>query len=435
MLRALSTAGFVLAISVSVLPSQQLQEGLQTQTTMLPPGSGQLLATPTGLVYFDGQDLQFAAPAQPAQSRLHFPGFRFGSFTIDAGNGHVLFGESSQHELWLVSLAGPLPTAPLTTVMWNYDAALLSPQRAVVSARLGGFAAPDNELIAVDLVTGQQQVFASIPGASGPVEVAANGDLYYATGSPSFPTPPGTARIVRFRAAVVANALQQQSVLTLAQAEAVAAGLDSVADLAFDDDGDLHFTDWFNTRIGEVDDADGPAARVGAGVANYSASFLSPASLQFVRTTGMGVFEPFQPQGGGLLVLETDYFSQSQMRTVRSSEAQLVATAPNPIQTGAFALIVVNGPSNGIGVVAIAGSTTPGIVPIAMPGFEQPLLWSPALLSPLLALLPLDAMGNGSLQIQNPGFAPILAATAQAAMVSATGVLGATPPIALLLTQ
>ena len=431
MLRTLLTAGLGLAL-VSSLLCQQLPEGLQSQTTALPPSSGQAVSTSAGLVFFDGNDLQLA---QPPQSLLHFPTFRFGSFTLDVGNGRVLFGESSSHELWLVPLTGPAPAAPLTTMAWNYDASLLSPQRAVVSARLGGFSAPDNQLFAVDLATGQQQVFASIPGASGPVEVAQNGDLYYATGSASFPTPPASAVVMRFRSPVIAAALQQQAVLTLAQAEIVVSGLDSAADLAFDDDGDLHFTDWFNARIGEVNDADGPSPQLGAGVASYGTAALSPASLQFLPGVGVGVFEPFQMPRGQLLVLETDYFSQSQLRTLRAQPAQLAVTVANPIPTGNFVVVALNGPSLGIGVLAIDGQTATGLVPLAVPGFEQPLLWSPALLSPVLALVAFDAAGNCSLQLQNPGFAPMLAGTVQVATVSVSGVLGATPPASLLLTQ
>jgi hypothetical protein len=345
----------------------------------------------------------------------------------------VLFGESSNQTLWRLPLSGSGSPVALGTLAWNYDAALLTPQTAVVSARLGGFAAPDNELIAVDLATGNQQVFAQVPGASGPVAVAANGDLYYATGSASFPTPPGTAHIVRFRAAVVANALQQNLVLGPAQAELVWSGLDSVADLAFDDDGDLHFTDWFNARLGEVNDVDSATPSLGAGIASYGSGPLGAASLQFVPANSGGVFEPFQPLGGEMLVLETDYFATSQLRTVRSVQPTVVTTAPGPVAPGPFAFVAQQGPRNGIALLAIAGATAPGTVPLAVPGFEQPLWWSPALFAPILVVLPFDANGDGTVQLTNPGFAPALPATAQIATISLVGVLGATDPLPLLL--
>mgnify|MGYP000666357410 CR=1 FL=1 len=56
----------------------------------------------------------------------------------------------------------------------------------------------DNEVIAVDLQSGQTDVIARIPGASGPLLVEPTGDLLYATASAAFPAPPGRLQFPGF---------------------------------------------------------------------------------------------------------------------------------------------------------------------------------------------------------------------------------------------
>ena len=161
---------------------------------------------------------------------------------------------------------------------------------------------------------------------------------------------------------------------------------------------------------------------------------MFPTTLQFVPGNGGGVFEPFQQPNGSLLVHETDYTAISRVRRLRAAPADLSANGGSPIPAGAFVLTTVNGPSLGLGIVAFAFDATPGTFTLQVPGFEQPLLWSHALVSaPMLATIPFDASGAAALALFNPGLTPANAATAQVAFVSAVGVLGATAPIGLLL--
>ncbi|HEU4420453.1 MAG TPA: hypothetical protein VFT55_16065, partial [Planctomycetota bacterium] len=216
--------------------------------------------------------------------------------------------------------------------------------------------------------------------------------------------------------------------------ETVVAGLDSAGDLAFDDDGDLLFVDWFNSRIGEISDAAGHSPTTAAPLADYGLAAVFPTTLQFVPGNGSGVFEPFQPANGSLLVHETDFTAISRTRRLRAAPADLSATTGSPIPAGPFALTVANGPNLGLGIVAVAFGATPGTFTLQVPGFEQPLAWSHALVStPMLATIAFDSGGAAALPLVNPGFGPATAATAQVVFVSAAGMLGATAPLALLL--
>jgi hypothetical protein len=416
--------------------SQQLQAGLQATTQSLPAGSGNVLHTPNGVVVFDGLALRLLPPNQPPQTLLQFATSRFGSFTLAAGPQHVLFGESSNNEVWLVPLQGQAPAAPLATVVFNYDAVLLDPQRALLSAKTSGFATLDNDLVLLNLVTGQTRILATLPGASGALALADNGDLYYGTASLAFPPAPGSVAVLRVRRPVLDAAIANQIVLGLAATETVITGLDAIGDLAFDDDGDLWFTDWFNSRVRELNDVAGPAPTVAPIAVDYATAAVSASSLQFLPGPGPFVLEPFQPLGGTLLIQETDFGSTSQLRHLRSAPASLTVSVAGPIPAGAFDLVTAAGPANGVGVLAFATAVGNGSVPVALPGFEQPLHWSPALLAgAVLVPIGFDAAGHASLTILNPGFAPALAATAQVAFVSALGSLGATAPLALSIGQ
>ena len=424
---SLGTTGLLLA--------QQSPEGWVASVDPLAAQIGLVLETSSGKVTFDGTAVVLTPAGQPGTVLLQLPGFVYGSFLLAAGPGHVLFGHTgSLDAIWHLPLQGSPPAQPLAIVTLNYDAVMLTPTSALVSARTGGWGVVDNDLLVLDLLTGSTQLVVRAPGASGPLAIAANGDVYYATGYAGIPMPPGMTTVLRFRRPRLDLALSTHRVLGLAHAETVIAGLDSAGDLAFDDDGDLLFVDWFNSRVGEISDAVGSSPWLSAPVADYGLAAVFPTTLQFVPGNGGGVFEPFQRANGSLLVHETDYTAISRTRRLRAAPADLSATGGSPIPAGPFALTAVNGPNLGLGIVAIAFDATPGTFPLQVPGFEQPLHWSHALATaPMLATVAFDASGVATLALVNPGFVPANAATAQVAFVSAAGVLGATAPIGLLL--
>lgn len=420
----------------AALSAQQIAEGIASQVVPLPTAASCPLALGVDdHVWFDGTDLWRATAAQPPQSLLHLPSFVFGSFTVPVGAGLLLFGETTNHRLWLVPLQGPATAQPLATAAFNYDAAAFDAQHAIVSAKTGGFGAATNDLLLVDLANGSVQPLASLPGASGPVAVAANGDIFYATASNAFPTPAGQTSVLRFPHAVVANAIQQGAVLTASDATVVFAGIDAAADICFDDDGDLLFTDWFQNTLGELNDVDGPAPWLSAPLVLYG-SAPGAAAVQFVPGGAGTVFEPFQPAGAAVAVFETDYVSTSSLRLLTTARADLTPFAATPIPTGVVTVQVHGGPANGLGTLAIALDATPGTGTFAVAGFEQPLDWSLALLgTPILWPTVFDAQGNLSVTLYNPGFASPTAATAQVALLSAAAVLGSSTMRTLSLGQ
>ena len=412
----------------SLLPTQVPAEGLQATVHALPGSVAAALVHPLGIVTFDGQDLVLVSPAQPPQVVLHLPAPAFASFLADAGGDRVLFADSTD-AVWLVPLHGPAPTAPLATVPFAYDAARHPTGRVVVSAKRGGFASADNDLVWLDLATGATATLAVLPGASGPVEVDAHrGDVYYATAANAFPPPPGSCRVLRLPFATIAQATAP---LGLQHAQVVHAGLGAASDLALDGDGDLHFTDWVNERIGAIDDATGAAPAAGPVTVDYAAAPLGAVTLQYAPAAPF-VFEPFQHHGGTLHVFESDFFATSRLRAVRTAPATLAASAPPPLPAGTVTLTATGGPAHGFGVLAFAALPPGPLTSLPLAGFAQPVLWNAVLLPPPVAVaLPFDAGGTASFSFVNPGFAPVLAGTAQVFFVSAAAVVGSTPHLGL----
>ncbi|MCC7064800.1 MAG: hypothetical protein IT456_18450 [Planctomycetes bacterium] len=430
--RLLLALSLVLASpSLTSLRAQLLPEGHHDAVAVLPTSASNVLALPADqLAWFDGSDLWLEVPSQPARSLLHFAMPVFGSFTIAVDSSTLLFGESTTHGIWLVPLNATPPSQPIANVVFNYDAVLLTPGTALVSAKTGGFSTLDNEVIAVDLATGNTQMLAQLPGASGPIALASNGDLYYATSSLLFPTPPGSTTILRFRRAIVDQALAQNVVLGLPQAEVVFTGIDAAADLAIDDDGDLFFTDWWTNTIGELNDATGPTPWRTT-FADYATTSVSASTVQFVAANTTAVLEPFQPEASMLCVHETAWGVTSQLRTVHAQSAIASCSVPNPVPTGPFTLQVAQGPANGFGLVAIAFAPSLGAMPLALPGFEAPLHWDTAMTNAFATwFVSFDAAGIAQLTLQNPGIAPVLSVLVQTAFVNAAGTqLGATLPL------
>ncbi|MFO1029812.1 MAG: hypothetical protein U1F60_01925 [Planctomycetota bacterium] len=423
----------LLLVSTPLL-AQQAPAGYETTSTPLPAGASAVLQTPSGIVLCTGTELQLHASGQPAQTLLSLPSFAFGSFTIPVGSQHVLFGENTTNRLWLVPLAGPAPSSPLATVTFNYDAVLLTPQTALLSAKLGGFATPDNDLVALDLTNGSWTSIASLPGASGPLALLDNGDVLYATSSLAFPTPPGTAELLRFPRATIDQAIANQTVLGPNSATVVLGGLDAASDLAVDDDGDVFYVDWMQNNVREIHDVGSSQALLGAPLLGYVGTPVSPAALQFVPGAGIGVFEPFQPRNGTLLVHATDFGSTNQLSSVVAAEAAVALSGPSPLPSGPFSFDVSGGPANGMALLVFDLQSPVGPMPMFLGGYEQPLWWEAALLgsTTVEVLAQLDGTGAISLASTNPGLVGLPSALVQVGFVSTDGVLGATAPRAFL---
>lgn len=414
--------------------AQLTSEGFTPSSQPLPAATSLACTMPTGEVRFDGTTVTLVAPGQPTQTLLQFASFVFGSFLLPTDPNHVLFGcTGQQHTVWLLPLQGPPPTQPLATLPYNYDAANYDATHALVSARTGGFAAPDNELWLLNLQNGRVQLVAKVPGASGPVALHANGDVFYATGFAGFPVPPGQAKVLRFQRSRCDAAIATRRVLGLHHANLVAAGLDSLGDMEFDDDGDLVFVDWFNSRVAELDDAASGNATSASSLVDYSLAPVFPTTLQFVAGTSGPTFEAFQVANGSLSVFETDYVTTAGLRTLRSRPATLTTVPAATIPAGPFVFDVAGGASGGLGMLALAFAPATSTFPLQLAGFEAQLSWSLALANPVWLPILFDASGHATLAASNPGFSPAAPATAQVGFVSTAGLLGATPPLTVMI--
>ena len=427
-----------LAVATAIaLPAQQTPAGFASQLSTLPATANSVHVTADGTIYFDGTSLLRERPGQPAQTLLQLPSSVFGSFTISAGEDHLLFGESSFGDLWLVPLDGS-PATQIANLPFNYDAVPFGPDRVLVSAKITGFSTTTNDLVIVDLVTGAAQSVAVLEGASGPLALDANGHVYYATSSAVFPSPLGAVDVLRLPRGIVEQALSNGTVLDEQDADVVFSGLDAAGALAFDDDGDLFYTDFINSVVGELRDAD--AATTSTQVTtllDYTASSVGAGALQFVPAAvpGLQVFEPFQPNGGSLHVTETDFFSQSRLRRLTSLRATIASSASAPIASGPFDLAIANGPANGFGLLGLATASPVGELALSLTGFEAPLLIDGSMAGAATAIVLFDGFGRSTLPLTNPGFAPAIPVTVQAVHFSLQNELGSSASLTLQVGQ
>jgi hypothetical protein len=427
---------FLAAVLATPAASQVLAEGYAATLRALPPSATNvLLLSADRTVYFTGTDLVLEAPGGPPRTLLSFAATRFGSFTVEVGHELLLFGESSAGELWLVPTSAAGSARLLATLPFNYDAAAFGHGLAIVSAKTGGFGAPDNDLFLLDLVSGAAHVVARIPGASGAVAVDEQTDLVYATAPGSFPPPPGSVSILRFPRAALHAAARTGVPLHAAAATTLFAGLDAAGDIAFDADDDLLFVDWLQNEIGELNELHT--------VAPWRSVFMTyagpaaPATMQFMPTplAASARFEPFQPATGAAMVVhETDFASLSQLRVVQPRRPATHHVGPTPIPAGSFDIVTTSGPANGLGLIAITLAPHPGEVALAIAGVEMPLFWNPSSLQPVNThFVTFDAGGTAVLTLTNPGFPQSLTGGAQAAFVTGAGAIGSSAAHGLLL--
>jgi hypothetical protein len=377
--------------------------GYRSESRPLPAQADTVAVVASGIVHFDGTRLVLDDGTAP-RTLLTLAAPTFGSFVVPLDGDDLLFGESSGG-VWLVRHSGAtVPPRKLADVPFAYDAARWTATHALLSAKTRGLAAPDNDVLAIDLSTGAIDPVAVLPGASGPIVVTRGGELIYATASTLFPPPAGSVEVLRYTAAQLLGALGPTA-LDRSAATLVHAGLDTASDLALDDDDDVFVVDWQAGAVLEIDDLAAAAAARRTLLA-YPSGAATAISLQFVGGhSGAAVFEPFQPTNGGRLVLfESDFASTRRLRSLEPRRAELTTTPANPVAPGPFTLSMSHGLASANFVAAIAAAGSGIEQPLALAGFEAPLFWDTALAAPL-ALIggTLDANGTFQWPLVNPG--------------------------------
>ena len=412
------------------LAAQSLEEGYAAAVRPLPNDtSNPFVLDATRTVYFTGTRLVLDNGVSP-RDLLTLPTQVFGSFTIAINASTLLFGENSQGGIWLVPSSGT--PRLLTRLAFNYDAVAWTPGMALVSAKTGGLASPNTEIWAVDLATGATDLIVELAGASGPLVLDAAGNLIYATAGLVFPPPPGAGKILRFTQTKLLSALGPTK-LGAGDAQQLFVGLDSAGDIALDADGDLFVIDWWNSRVLEIDDLGGGNPVVTT-LMDYAAAANSPATLQMVpgRPSALAVFEPFQPEGGGSLLVHESAFvtGASALRAIAATRPGLVASHVNPIPPGPVSLEIRGGPANGVALLVFGMAGMPGERVVQLAGIEQPIFWSTALVfGQELGTFPLtlDATGKARAAFVNPGGAPFQLGVQAAVANLGSLVFGSTP--------
>ena len=206
--------------------------------------------------------------------------------------------------------------------------------------------------------------------------------------------------------------------------------------MARDRDGDLFVSDWVNGEIVEINDIEG-AAPWPSTLASYSGTSMSVGGLEFIGASTRNAdrqFEPFQPTGAGRLVVhETDFGTTSRLRSISPQRAVMAGSTGARVRpASSFDLVLKNGMTSGHGfmLLGLGRSTTESV---AHRPFEAPILWSTALLQPILILpVGFDSSGGASLSFYNPGFTKPQGLTAQTYFETGASA-GSSAPVNLIL--
>ncbi|HVS17574.1 MAG TPA: hypothetical protein VMT18_03155 [Planctomycetota bacterium] len=393
------SVGLALALTIAPALADTPASGYQLASQPSPAPFAATCTLPGGdIVTFDGLSVdRWTSDGFFVGNLATLPASTFSSFVIATPDGSaVVFGENSNGGIFLAQADGSGVT-PLVSLTFNYDADWLPNGDLLVSAATGGFGA-GNDLVRLTLNPPAAVFLGHVDGPSGPVAIAANGDLFYATQVDSFPPPAGSTDVVRWDAADVAA-----GGLSLANATVVGAGFDGASSLAIDPVGGEVYLAETNFGLSQY-----LLRRVGAAPAS-SPLVVDAVSgffggLEFVPGgTSPGSFAAYQPADG----VNLKYNVGTEQVTVKPLRPQLAISGPGTTGPGTVTFTVTGGVPNGI-MLATACPTP--FVQASDSAYQLPtFLWvTPFTLAETRrasAATPifLDANGQGTFQIFNSG--------------------------------
>ena len=323
-------------------------------------------------------------------------------FEIDPTETFLLFGESSNGDLFRVALDGSGMTY-LTTLPFNFDAGFEGAGSAVVSAATCGFFC-GNEIYRLDTTTGATTQLAAVSGPSGPVAVDAAGLVFYATQSGQFPPPPGFTDVVFFTPAQ----LQGGAVLGDADAFLFSGGFNGGSDLEFDPaSGALYLAENdFATGVNRVLQV-GPSAASSTEVV-VGTRGRTIGSLELAPGAGPATFQAFQPAAGGTLRYNTTDFAGFNGRfALQPARPQAGLSGPGVAGAGSVELLVTGALPGGTLLVLFGPQSafnpveaTYSFASVAAPVHSGLDLGS---LQFVPFFLPVDGTGEGRFLFFNPG--------------------------------
>lgn len=384
----------ILAVSLTALPAQAqdiIGNGFANTASQPNPVAFSSYDTlPSGeRVVFDGLSIDLYDGAGGFMMNLaSLPAFVFNSFVVaDPTNTFAIAGESSNGDIIRVALDGS-GWSTIGNLNFNYDAAFEGPNSLLISAATCGFGC-GNDIVRMDATTGATTFLANVVGASGPVAVADNGDLFYGTADFS---APNSTQILRWSVAQLNSGL----LLSEADAAVIASGLAGAASIDVDPVfGNVFLAESIfgaTSRILEFDPN-------GAGLVDVvveSSSYLG--SVELMQDSGIGHFHAYQPQDGVFL-----HYSNGDIETVRAQRP----TATH-VQRGPVATFQVQNAEPNSGVLVLFSSNAnydPNYITYLLNGMDFQFHSSvPVFLqrrTPLL--IPTDANGTATFQYYDPG--------------------------------
>ena len=248
---------------------------------------------------------------------------------VDPTEATALIAESTNGGVYRVDLSGAGATF-LANMLNNYDATFEDAGHALVSAATCGWGC-GNEVHRLDLVTGATTLVATVPGASGPVALAANGDLYYGTVSDAFPPPPGASSVLRWSAAQLTGA----PVVTELDAAVIGTGYEAAGSLVIDPvDGRVYMAENdFASGSNRVRRVTASAATAPILVEGSPGRWIT--NFEFVAGDAVALFRAYQPDTGGRLRFNTtDWFSAWERNELAPLRPSLLTSGPGTIGAG-----------------------------------------------------------------------------------------------------
>jgi hypothetical protein len=387
-------------LAASPLRADTVLPGFRLDVLPSPAVGSAALTLPNGdWVLFDGQAItRWTANGTPVANLGSLPAFGFPSFIrLNPQGTAVVIGESSQHGLWTVPLDGSGPV-PLTTIEFNFDAVFDLDGTLIVSADTSAGPANTNELVRVHPASGAQTSLGSVDGYSGPVALAANGDLYYATSE--FPALASTD-VLRWTAAQHHGGTP----LSNANATVVATGFEGGFALAFEpDSGELYMAEVnFSLQIFRVLQVDtSPAQSIELVTATHPI-----AGLHFRELGGLATFDAYQPGTGVVLRYTTGDLFQGVWEhvTVSPRQPELVLSGPGVNGVGPVTLTLTHGVPGGTAFLVYCRQSllSPTVQAWPFHGFLWHTRFDPSRTRRVNFFLPTDPEGTTELTLFNPG--------------------------------
>ena len=406
------------AICLSALPALSDTfaagfEGFEASTPNTFSSWGTLTATlPSGdIITFDGQsaDRWTAAGAFVANLGTTPAGAFSAWMVLSPDASEVVFADSGDGsgpggDVWRASVDGSGMSHVLALVS-SFDAEFLPDGDLIVTADLTG-GGNGNDLLRLDLSAPSVTAIGFVDGPSGPVAVRANGNVYYATQSFSFPTPAGSTSILSWTSAQVTGG----AFLDAGSANVFASGYDGGSAFVADpvNGGLLLAINVYDGMTFALLSAEVLRVLPGAGVFEQVVDAnLAIGSLEIANTGGGAAnFKAYQPaDGSNLLYNTTNFFSTATRNLVTPKRPVLVASGPGTLGIGAVSLSLTGGRPNGTMYLAFApqAQMTPNEVTYQAPGYLWHTHFAPGTTRRMTFYLPCDSSGDATFTFWNPG--------------------------------